>query len=508
MEYVDENIPKSSGFYRCPDDIKYFKVKIKIIQLTEDKTNNERMIEKEFSWQEKQFSEAQKHFYGDEKNCLTETEKEFHKLVNELDESKENDILFSYINLEEEIYQKLQTTNRINYLENAIERLEMEHCLDDNEYNFHKSLQKSMDFPVLTERTETMLLMLDLGNYSENTGLKNEKILCSIKYNPDTKLLTVFPDFTTTQPYFLRTDVRDDRNFCYFIEHSSKPIPESIEVNEKTLIKKINDYRKFTTSHILRKPFELPPKNKLFVFVFLEIVSGKKFEYPNVYVQYFIDLPDRWFCPNPELLRGRTQICKAINQDGLLHFGHCVELTLEYNFLSVSGTEFIKPPYIYFEVISKDWWDRYRTEGLTYRNLPICTSGTFGYNLNCFRFTSRDPGGEMRRYFLGDCQNYDDVTWIGLPTDYNEKVLNKYGTETIGTGQLDIRLNLVHQSQAFLEEDRLDADKLHHHRRKMISEKLESSALIKSVEQVIREFKKAKKHLLEVRENVAHHSRS
>lgn len=80
-------------------------------------------------------------------------------------------------------------------------------------------------------------------------------------------------------------------------------------------------------------------------------------------------------------------------------------------FLPIGFPDF---PYIYFEVVSRGSWDRYRCEGLTYHCLPIAKPGSYKYSLPCFRL-SDGVKGELRRFFIGDCSNYNDITWVGLP---------------------------------------------------------------------------------------------
>lgn len=77
----------------------------------------------------------------------------------------------------------------------------------------------------------------------------------------------------------------------------------------------------------------------------------------------------------------------------------------------------LNSPYIYFEVVSKDTWSRYRTEGLTYKALPILQPGVHVYDLQCLRVTTGKPSGELRRFFIGDCSSYNDITWTGIPRD-------------------------------------------------------------------------------------------
>ncbi|KAL1502526.1 hypothetical protein ABEB36_007658 [Hypothenemus hampei] len=369
----------------------------------------------------------------------------------------------------------------------------------EDEYDFQKSIQKSYENPLIKHEWNTMYIMADFGEYFEDTWLKNEKVLCSLKFNEESKVLKVYPDFSNTRPYVLKIQSMEGKVFRYFIEHCSNLMPESIDSNQQTLIKKIREHsRNCVMNSLITETFRLPPKNKLFVFVFLEISAAKLFDYPDLFVEYSIHLPEGWSNCGEEALSGRTQLCRSSNNGGLVHFGHCVECFFEYNFINLENTEYSNKPYIYFEVLSKDSWDRYRTEGLCYTSLPISHSGMFHYNLKCFRFTTENPISEMRRFFIGDCHNYLDVSWVGVPDNLKENFLNKHDLSTTSTGELNVKMNIVHQSQEFLDENRLTGRKT----KKIIFEQLSSSPLIKSVEQVIQEFKRARRELLEARKNV------
>lgn len=60
-------------------------------------------------------------------------------------------------------------------------------------------------------------------------------------------------------------------------------------------------------------------------------------------------------------------------------------------------------------------------------------------------------------------------------------------------------MNVVHQSEAFAEDGAGDALSK---RNKFVFEKLASSSLIKSVEEVLKAFKKAKKNMMEAKKLV------
>lgn len=68
---------------------------------------------------------------------------------------------------------------------------------------------------------------------------------------------------------------------------------------------------------------------------------------------------------------------------------------------------------------------------------------------------------------------------------------------TLNSGELTVRINIIHHSQALIKDPK-DPDVLLH-REKFILEKLNSSGLIKSVEQVLRGFREARKKMIEVR---------
>ncbi|XP_066149120.1 tectonic-like complex member MKS1 isoform X2 [Euwallacea fornicatus] len=501
MEYIKDNLVKSNGIYICPDNIKNFKIRLRIkkesIQ-SNKKTQPQYFIEKELYWQEKVFSRNQKEYYSDERNCFTDKEREYNRIIWEESGADDNNLLSTYCDDDKFCPENQLIQNNINYLERTLHNLNITLPSSNlKEYDLVTSIRNSIQYPVIKEHWEFMYVMGDFGYYFEDTWVKKEILLCTIKYNQANKTLQIFPDFTNSAPYVLKIQGDRERVFSYFIENCSNIIPESIEANEKTLIKKIHNLRAHTKAPNLDSTFELPPKNKFYIFVFMEICSGRRFEYPDVYVEYSFHLPEGWSTSTEERLKGRTNFCRANHDNGLVHFGHCMEISLEYNVMDLERTEYTKSASIYFEVISKDSWDRYRTEGLCYVNLPISQSGTFKYNLRCLRFTGAGPVNEMMRFFIGDCRNYTNVDCIGIPNSHQHNSLNKFGTHTVNTGKLAVKFHLLHQSQEFVGVAKEVAQM-----RKNIFDKLGSSTLVKSVEEVILEFKKARKEMLEARKNV------
>lgn len=80
-------------------------------------------------------------------------------------------------------------------------------------------------------------------------------------------------------------------------------------------------------------------------------------------------------------------------------------------------------------------------------------------------------------------------------------MINKYSINTIGTGELKIRINIVHQSQNVVRN-------VNEHKQKadyFIEEKLNTGSLFKSIAQVVEAFQEAKKRMIETRKNIQIH---
>lgn len=80
-------------------------------------------------------------------------------------------------------------------------------------------------------------------------------------------------------------------------------------------------------------------------------------------------------------------------------------------------------PLIYFQVISRDSWERYRSEGLSYKFIPIFEPTTYEFTAQCIRICPKFPAGELRRYFIGDYFNIDDISWVGLPKEHQVRII-------------------------------------------------------------------------------------
>lgn len=72
--------------------------------------------------------------------------------------------------------------------------------------------------------------------------------------------------------------------------------------------------------------------------------------------------------------------------------------------------------------------------------------------------------------------------------------IDKYGVETIASGELTVKLSVVQQKNVARGDESPQRD--------VFSEKFQSSTLLKSVAEVVRAFKKARKNMIETRKNL------
>ncbi|KAF5285141.1 hypothetical protein FQA39_LY16830 [Lamprigera yunnana] len=347
-------------------------------------------------------------------------------------------------------------------------------------------LHKSVLFNCNDEDEFGLKVMHLMANF---TGLKSF-MLCTIKYADADKYFTVHPDFTQLDPYRVELEGEHKIVYEYYIDDVSDAMPLQIQMKEKDILSKISNYQFKLRREKVGTEFKTCSKDKLCIYLFGEILTAKDFEYHNVYVQYLIDLPNNWTCKDPASLTGCTQSSRSSGRD--LFFGFPFEVELESCLREALEGE-AKVPYIYFEVVSKDTWDRFRTEGVAYTALPILEPGINTYNLRCLRMCPEGLRGSLRRFFIGDFSNCVDTNLVSYPVSAD--VVNKYGTVAVPSGQMSVRFNVMQQSRVFAKDPTKK-------RTKFILDKLNTSGLIRSVEQVVAAFKIAKKKMMEAKKNL------
>ncbi|PIK53819.1 Meckel syndrome type 1 protein [Apostichopus japonicus] len=209
------------------------------------------------------------------------------------------------------------------------------------------------------------------------------------------------------------------------------------------------------------------PANMLRLLVLGEIVSVKNFEYDNLYVHYFVELPkvsiymmfyilfkQSGLQTDPKRWRV-TQTCKTkeINRENVAYLSHPFEVEMFYKPDEVEENEERLPqwPQVFVEVLSIDSWQRYRTEGYGYITIPS-TPGTHHLDIQTWRPLGRSSYENLERFFIGGSPELEDPTYVSVPITHDGPVLSRFGFRTETTGMVSLKLHVMQQSRIFMEK--------------------------------------------------------
>ncbi|CAF4649093.1 unnamed protein product, partial [Rotaria sp. Silwood2] len=130
----------------------------------------------------------------------------------------------------------------------------------------------------------------------------------------------------------------------------------------------------FNNANLVGNKFDIPPPNILKLNIFGELVSGKNFDYDNIYVYYCLDLADNWYVESSMILSGYTHTASTTSSskyDDIVYYSHPFEFEIWYKPSPTSvDHELPRMPKIYFQIFSLDSWGRHRIEDYTYIDIP------------------------------------------------------------------------------------------------------------------------------------------
>ncbi|XP_022832177.1 Meckel syndrome type 1 protein-like [Spodoptera litura] len=446
---------KVAGVYWLKKDVRDLQIKIKLkpqdgiltLPKFEDCTKGSNILKLEntaeehsFKWQEKVFSLWEIQRYTDVHNCITETELNYHEVLENVQYKPAK--IFSYIHDDSYLPLPVDLKKRNNgllNLEQCMEKLNLNDGLDKVfgcDTISATGLFRSEENVALEEKEWTaMHIVFDNSDYNEDSQLifKQEVSLISIYHNNIHNYLVMMPDVNNLDlnPYIVETSAGVPWGYQYSIEIEF----EDDDAEELvTLLTKLYKKWERKQKHLLN--FVMPPPGKKQFFVTLEILTAAHFDMDNLYIEFDIKVPEDIQCPDS--LHGRTHTSEGdvVEGDREWSYGHIIEFCLEMN----TGTE-SAPIKVFLEAISSDWWGRHRTEGYCYLPLTL-DPGCYSKDLACIRPEELDAvEAESRRFFLGGCHLIKDLNVLAEPQlkDANYK----YTT----TGTISVRWNIVSQAQ-------------------------------------------------------------
>uniref|UniRef100_A0A061RT25 Meckel syndrome type 1 protein n=2 Tax=Tetraselmis sp. GSL018 TaxID=582737 RepID=A0A061RT25_9CHLO len=363
----------------------------------------------------------------------------------------EADLIFTYTNADEfserDEMDRTVTTSRLEHLNPLVAAM--------------RSFPQQMN-QVL--RSQVMYIMADCGERA-GTGEPLEKPLAVVKAYPDGSF--------SMRPGFNRKDAEgnmiddpfefEDENgaqWQYTIENAAKTCTTAEEKRTEQLMKEHSERARMLRKPVRGMAFERPPgiSPDALRLVFLgEIVAARDFPQDHLWVEYSVHCdPDVWDVqgsgPQGEL-RGATQVSQCVRYPGdpgiaqlpyrVAHFSHPIEL----QFVSQGDLLPSKWPVIYFQVNTYDAWGRYTVQGYTWLSLHcVGRGGCSAHSLATWR-----PLGSVQDrlhgFFVGGSAELKDMTYAGVPRDFQGGFLSKFGFKSETSGTLKVRAYAMRQQR-------------------------------------------------------------
>ncbi|XP_019401959.1 PREDICTED: Meckel syndrome type 1 protein isoform X1 [Crocodylus porosus] len=466
-------------------------------------------------WQEKLFSQFEVDLYQNESACQSPLDRQYHQEILKLEKTggRKNYRIFTYTdhdrftNLEEHC-QKM-TNSDYEVTSHLAERManvrrRRQDCrpmegstLKSRIITWEPSEEFIKNNHVINTPVQTMYIMADLGAYGKLGRREYEHVLCTIKVDSN-GVITVKPDFTGTKgAYRIEMDGEKRELWKYTIENASPQVKQEEEEREQRVFKDLYSRHKEYLSGLVGSEFEMTLPGTLRLFVNGEIVSAQGYEYDNLYVHFFLELPAYWSSPAFQQLSGVTQTCatKELGRDKVAYFSY--PFTLEMFFTQEDESEGSLPqwPVLYFEVLSLDFWQRYRVEGYGSVILPSAP-GFHTLTVPTWRPVELGTVSELRRFFIGGSPELEDMTYVRVPTTFKGERLSRFGFRTETTGSVTFRLHCLQQSKAFLESSAQRT------RMQSVLDRLGGVSQQSSLYTVLEAFQKARRRMQEARESL------
>ncbi|ELW61585.1 Meckel syndrome type 1 protein [Tupaia chinensis] len=474
-------------------------------------------------WQEKLFSQFEVDLYQNEAACQSPLDHQYRQEILKLENSggKKNRRIFTYTDSDrytslEEHCQKMTTAasevpsflveRMANVRRRRQDRRGMEgSILKSRIVTWEPSEEFIKNNHVINTPLQTMYIMADLGPYGKLGYKKYEHVLCTLKVDSN-GVITVKPDFTGLKgPYRIETEGEKQELWKYSIDNVSSLAQPEEEEREQRVFKDLYGRHKEYLSSLVGTDFETTVPGALRLFVNGEV---------------------DWSSPAVQQLSGITQTCatKSVGMDKVAYFSF--PFTFEAFFLHEDESADALPewPVLYCQVLSLDFWQRYRVEGYGAVVLPA-TPGSHTLTVSTWRPMEPGTVAELRRFFIGGSLELEDLSYVRIPATFKNgnknrsearKVpgsrdhrnlilsqlytqgerLSRFGLRTETTGSVTFRLHCLQQSRAFMESSSL--------RRRMQSvlDRLEGFSQQSSIHNVLEAFRRARRRMQEARESL------
>uniref|UniRef100_A0A671PBL6 MKS transition zone complex subunit 1 n=1 Tax=Sinocyclocheilus anshuiensis TaxID=1608454 RepID=A0A671PBL6_9TELE len=512
--------------YRSRDAVKNLRIRVRIQRVTSTAALSQHLHQQVLSQQERGVIDTSGHpgvsdefcfvidmqyevdLYQTESNCQTPLERQYHTEIMAMERSKrrQNQRIFTYTDFDrfskwEEQAQSLlipaQSTptflaeRMANVRHRRQERRPVESIVHKSRLiTWEPSEEFIKNSHIINTPVQTMHIMGDLGP-SGKLGLKeNEYILCTIKADGN-GVITIKPDFNNNRgAYRLETQWEKREVWRLYLESASSDIHADEKEREQRMYRDLYTRHKDYLNSLVGQDFEMPPPGILRLIVNGEIVSAQGYEYDNLYVNFFLDLPNMG-----NIFQRLSHTYTCMHGIDVAFFSYPFSFETFFHKEDESDGSLPQWPVLYFKVLSLDFWQRYRTEGYGFLVIP----STPGYHrMTCCTWRPLQSGtvAELRRFFIGGAPELEDISYVRVPGTFKGKRLSRFGFRTQTTGSVTFTLNCIQHARAFIDASTLKK------RRQTVLDQLGGHSQQGSVYNVLEAFQRAQKRMQEARETL------
>uniref|UniRef100_A0A8C5A4T0 MKS transition zone complex subunit 1 n=1 Tax=Gadus morhua TaxID=8049 RepID=A0A8C5A4T0_GADMO len=451
-------------------------------------------------WQEKLFSQSEMDLFQSEAACHSPLEKQYHTEVRALLRTKgrRNQRVFTYTehdrftSLHEDSVTTAQSAptflaERMSTVRNRRQERRTVDCSVPRSKMI--TWEPSHDFVksshVVTNAMTTMHIMADLGPPGR-LGLKeNECLLFTVRTDGNGVVL-LKPDFNKgKEPYRVETNGEKKEVWRLTLDNVSTAMAAEDKEKEQHM------YKDVSSSHVKLKTTPiclLIPAHPSSPPLLHVPVSALGFEYDNLYVHFFMELP------NSESLLYVNFFMEVPNSDVAL-FSYPFSFEAFHLRENESQESLPQWPVLYFKVLSLDYWQRYRTEGYGYLVFPA-TPGKHVVTCHTWRPLQTGTVSGLRRFFIGGSPELEDHSYVRVPGTFKGDRLSRFGFCTETTGSLVFNLHCLQHARAFV--DARDLRK----KRQSVVDQLGGFSQQGAVYNIMEAFQRARRRMQEARESL------
>ncbi|XP_070839951.1 tectonic-like complex member MKS1 isoform X2 [Chaetodon trifascialis] len=468
-------------------------------------------------WQEKLFSQYEMELFQNEAACQTPLDRQYHTEVKALNRNKgrRNHRIFTYTDHDRYTdclpFHQLHSTELLTTAKSSptflAERMaSVRHRRQDRRtmdcsipktkiINWEPTEEFVKSSHVVNSTMQTMHIMGDLSPPGRLGRKENECLLVTIKTDGCGTVI-IKPDFNKgKEPYRIVTNGDKREVWRLSVENVSKAMKPEEQEREQNMYKDLYVRHKEYLNSLVGQDFEMPPVGVLRYLMNGEIVAARGFEYDNLYIHFFMELPNSWSSLPFQSLSGVTHTCRTrtLGQENVAFFSF--PFSFEAFYMCEKESEELVPqwPVLYFKVLSLDSWQRYRTEGYGYLLFPA-TPGKHTVTCHTWRPLQTGTVSALRRFFIGGSAELEDLSYVRVPGTFKGERLSRFGFCTETTGSVTFHLHCVQQARAFIDAALLKK------RRQKVFDQLGGFSQQGAVCTILEAFQRARRKMQEARE--------